>query len=98
MCARVTTTQINPEQWDESVRLTEDFVVPAAKQQNGFKVYLRLGDQTSGKTIVVYFWETEADRQASGQDSEYYREAIAKVAPLLTVDPSVEDLEVIIQV
>ena len=94
MFARVTSTQIDTDRWDEANRTTEDIVVPAAKQQKGFKGYLGLGD----KTIVVTFWETEADRQASGEGSEYYQEVMSRVAPLLTVEPVVEDLEVTIQV
>ncbi len=98
MFARVTSTQIDTDRWDEANRTTEDIVVPAAKQQKGFKGYLGLGDRTTGKTIVVTFWETEADRQASGEGSEYYQEVMSRVAPLLTVEPVVEDLEVTIQV
>jgi quinol monooxygenase YgiN len=97
MYARVSTAQIKPDRWDEAIRATEDIIVPAAKKQKGFKGYLGLGDRVTGKSIVVTFWETEADRQASSQDTPYYHEVISKIAPLLNAAPVAEDLEVVIQ-
>jgi hypothetical protein len=43
-------------------------------------------------------WEEEADREVTGSNSAYYREAIGKVVPLLTDAPLVEDLELVIQI
>ena len=40
----------------------------------------------------------EEDRQITGPNSNYYREEIGKVVPLLTDAPFVEDLEIVIQV
>ncbi len=97
MYARVTTFEINPDQTDEATNILRDSVVPAAEQQKGFAGYLLLADRGTGKGISITLWETEADREASGPGSNYYSEALAKVTPLFTAEPVVEDLEVLVQ-
>jgi hypothetical protein len=72
--------------------------VPAIQQQNGFKGYLMFVDRSTGKSVNITLWEDEGDRQVSGPDSDYYRDAIGKVVPFLTDSPLVEDLEMVIQV
>ena len=98
MYARVTSTQIAPANIEEATRITRDVVIPAAQRAKGFKGYLALGDRATGKTLVITLWETAADRDASGPTSEYYREVMAKIAPLFTAQPVVDNLEVIIHV
>jgi len=98
MYARITTTQISPENVEEATRITRDVIVPAAQSEKGFKGYLALGDRATGKTQVITLWETEADRDTSGPGSEYYGEVMSKIAPLFTSAPVVENLEVMIQV
>ena len=98
MYARITTTQMSPYRLDEAISIVRDQVVPAAQQQDGFKGYLMLIDRGTGKNIVITLWEEEKDRECTGPNSGYYRDAIGQVVPLLTDSPSVEDLELVIQV
>lgn len=98
MYARVTTIQISPYRVEEAVGVLREQVVPAIQQQNGFKGYMMFVDRSTGKSVNITLWEDEADRQVSGPDSEYYREAIGKVVPFLTDTPQIEDLEMVIQV
>ncbi len=98
MYARITTTQYSPYSLDEAVSIARERVVPAAQRQQGFKGYLMLVDRSTGQGITITFWEGEAERQVTGENSAYYREAIGHVVPLLTAQPSVQDLEVVIQV
>ncbi len=93
MFARVTFSQIVLEKADEAESIMRDIVLPMMRQQKGFKNYFSFADRASGKAITVTVWETEADRQASAQPSDYYREAIAKVAPYFTAPPVVENYE-----
>ncbi len=97
MYARVTTSQINPDQTDEATNIVRDSLVPAAEQQKGFAGYLLLGDRGTGKGISITLWETEADREASGPGSNYYSELMPKMMPLFTAELIVEDLEVLVQ-
>jgi hypothetical protein len=98
MFARVTTTQFSPYRLDESIHMAREQIVPAAQQQTGFKGYLMLVDRSTGKGITITLWEGEEDRQVTGQNSSYYRDAIGKIVPLLEAAPLVEDLELVIQV
>ncbi len=98
MYARLTTTQFSPYRLDEAIGITRDHTLPAAQQQTGFQGCLMLVDRSTGKGITITLWEEEADRQVTGPNSAYYREAIGKVVPLLTDAPTVEDFEIAIQV
>jgi quinol monooxygenase YgiN len=98
MYARVTTIQISPYRLDEAIGVLREQVVPTIQQQNGFKGYLMLVDRGTGNSINITLWEEESDRQVSGPNSEYYRNAIGKIVPFLTDAPLIEDLELVIQV
>jgi hypothetical protein len=97
MYARVTTIQISPYRLDEAIGVLREQVVPVIQQQHGFKGYLMLVDRGTGNSINITLWEEEADRQVTGPNSEYYRDAIGKVVPFLTDAPLIEDLELVIQ-
>lgn len=92
MQVRVTTVQIQPGKVDEAIRIYRDSVVPAAKQQRGYRSTMLLTDRASGKGIAITAWETAADLQAS-EASGYYQEQTAKFAPLLTAAPIREVFE-----
>ena len=98
MYARITTTEMSPYRLDEAINVVQEQVIPAARQQGGFKGYLMLVDRGSGKNIVITLWEEEKDRECTGPNSGYYRDAIGQVVPFLTGAPSVEDLELVIHV
>ena len=93
MFARMTFSQVSPDKADEAIKIMENAVLPLMRQQKGFKNYCAFYDRSSGKAITVTVWKTEEDREASDQSSDYYKEAIAKVAPLFLAPPVVEDYE-----
>lgn len=93
MFARMTFSQVSPDKADEVINIMENAVLPLMRQQKGFKNYCAFYDRSSGKAITVTVWKTEEDREASDQSSDYYKEAIAKVAPLFLAPPVVEDYE-----
>ena len=96
MQARVTTSVIQPGKTDEAIRILRDSIVPAAKQQKGFKGYLGLTDSNMDKSISITVWETEADMKAV-EANGYYQEQMAKVAQLLAGPPTMEHYEVIVR-
>jgi hypothetical protein len=98
MYARVTTIQISPYRLDEAIGVLREQVAPTMQQQNGFKGYLMFVDRSTGKSMNITLWDEEADREITGSNSAYYRDAIGKVVPLLTDAPLVEDLELVIQI
>ena len=97
MYARVTMTQFSPYRLEEAIHVAREHTVPAAQQQTGFKGYLMLVDRSTGKGLTITLWEGEEDRDVTGPNSSYYRDAIGRVVPLLQEAPSVEDFEVVIQ-
>ena len=98
MYARVTTIQISPYRMEEAIGVLKEQVVPTIQHQNGFTGYLMFVDRSTGKSVNITLWDEEADREVTGPNSSYYRDAIGRVVPLLEAAPSVEDLEIVIQV
>ena len=103
MYVRVTTLQWQigkkVETMDEAIHIDRESIVPVSKQQPGFKGFLTLVDRRGGKLVLLTLWETEAALKA-GEISGYYREQIAKFAPLsqLYVTPPYREVyELIIQ-
>ena len=83
MYARVSITQGQPGQTDEVIRIYRDSVVPAAKQQKGFKGLYLLGDRKTGKGLTISLWDTEADMTAS-ETSGYYQQQVAKFKDIVS--------------
>jgi heme-degrading monooxygenase HmoA len=96
MHVRVTYVQIRPDKVDEATQLYQESVVPAAKQQQGFKGMTLVTDRASGKGISLSYWETEAD-MAAGEASGYYQQQLAKFGPMLVAPPTREAYEVAVQ-
>jgi len=55
----------SPENIDEILRQVREVVLPQAKQDEGFKGLIALGDRQSGKTLGITFWESEEAMRAS---------------------------------
>ncbi len=96
MYARVITAQNQQGTIDEGIQIFLNSILPAARQQQGFKGALFLTDQSSNKAISISLWETEADMKA-GETSGYLQSQIAKAIPLITAAPVIETCEVSIQ-
>lgn len=92
MFARVTTFQIRPDKIDENNQVAES-IIPAIKQQTGFKTFFALQDRSSGKAILVTIFETEADMKA-GVNNGFVQQQVAKIAPFLNGTPTSEFYEV----
>lgn len=87
MFARTTIMQGRAETMDEAAKIFRESVIPAAKQQKGFKGALFLTDPKTGKGISVTMWESEEDLMA-GESGGYFRDQIAKFGPLLAGPPT----------
>ena len=96
MFARVTRSQMLPGKFDEAIRINQDSVVPAAKQQKGFIGIYGMGDRSTGKSMTISLWETEADMKAC-EASGYYQQQLAKFKDLLGAPPVREQYEVTVQ-
>ena len=88
MYARVTTAQYqNAGAIDEGAQIYRDAMLPSTQQLKSFKDVITLGDRSTGKAMVITFWETEADAQAA-ITSGFVREQSAKFAHLLSGAPA----------
>jgi heme-degrading monooxygenase HmoA len=96
MYARATNVQVSPDKVDEAIQLFRDSVVPAAKQQRGWKGVSLFVERKTGKLQSIGLWETEADAQATGEGSAYLQEQFAKFANLFTAPPVVTHYEVVV--
>ncbi len=96
MNARVTLVQTLPGKVDEAIKIYRDSVVPAARQQKGFKGLYLLTDRGASKGISITLWETEADMIA-GENSGYYQQQLAKFKDVLAAPPVREAHEVSVQ-
>jgi len=64
---------------DEGIRQAREVVLPGAKQMDGFKGIIALGDRQSGKTLGITFWESEEAMRASEEAASRLREESAQV-------------------
>lgn len=96
MYARIVTVQYQSGKVDEGLQIFLNSILPAARQQPGYKGAMALVDRTTGKAIAIALRETAADMQAT-ETSGYLQEQFAKVMPLLAGAPVVEVYEVSIQ-
>jgi heme-degrading monooxygenase HmoA len=96
MYARVTVGQFLLAKTDEAIGLYRDSVVPAARQQKGFKGIYVLTDRKTGKGLTIAFWETEADMTA-GENSGYYQQQLAKFKDVLSAPTVREAYEVTVK-
>ena len=95
MFARVTTVQGPVDRLDEGARMIQERVIPAARQQRGFRGGYWLADRQTGKVIAVVLWEDEEAVRASEAAMEQSRSQVTQAVGATT--QSVEVYEVIAQ-
>lgn len=88
MRARVIVTQAPGEVLDAGVRFTRDVLVPAARQQEGYRGYVALYDHSTGHAMAVTLWENEHAETDSDEAARAGREEAAKAfgATIVSVD------------
>jgi heme-degrading monooxygenase HmoA len=75
---------------DELLGIARESVMPAARQQRGFRDALWLTDRDANKLMIVSLWETREDMEES-ERSGYYREQLGKFGGLLAGDDVVRE-------
>jgi heme-degrading monooxygenase HmoA len=99
MHARLTTIQLRPSMTERLAGMFNESVLPASRQQQGFRGGLVLADGGTGKAVLVSLWDSEEDLRAS-EANGYYQQQVAKLAGvgLVAGPPIGETLEVKVQV
>ncbi len=90
MHARVILGKVKLNKQDEAVNIYKENIVPAAKEQKGFKSMNLLTDPGTNKFISITFWETESDMIA-GESSGYLQEQLNKIAALFVGQPIIQN-------
>ncbi len=97
MFAQLVKVKVQPGKVDEATAIFTDSVIPAAKQQKGFRNAYLLVDRSANRVIGLSLWETEADVAALAT-SGFYQEQVAKFAAIFDGPPEREVYEVGAQV
>ena len=96
MFARVVTLQFQAGKDDDAVHLFQNFILPAVKQQQGFKGAYVMTDESNEKGLGITLWDSEADLLAT-ETSESFLEQIAKLGQVVSAPPTRENFEVNLQ-
>jgi hypothetical protein len=86
MVARVTRVHVSPEDVDESVRLFDESVVPAAEQEEGFMGALLLV-RPDGEALAIDLCDT-LEHMKDNERNGFYQTQVAKFAGKLVGHPS----------
>ena len=93
MNARVVTAQLEPDKIDEAVSQYRNAVVPAAKQQRGYRGKLLFLSREKRQALSITLWETESDMLAS-ESSGYLEAQFRGLESLFSAPPTTEHYEV----
>jgi hypothetical protein len=96
MFARVTHIETLRSKIDDAIAIYRDSVVPAAKQQKGFVSTHMLSDRSTGKSIAVVLWDTEADMMVN-EASGYYHQQLDKFKAVAVKPITREHYEVTVE-
>ena len=87
--SRVIMGKVEPARHEEAFAIFTDDIIPAAKEQQGFRGANLFTDPQTGKFISTTIWQSEEDMISSGK-SGYLKEQLDKVADFLTDTPVIE--------
>jgi quinol monooxygenase YgiN len=91
MHARVNATRWKPEKVEEGLDLTWNTIVPAYREQPGFKGYLLLTEPGGDKAMAITLWESEEEMQASAPVAQAM---IPQLSEIIQERPVTETYEV----
>jgi len=81
MWVRMSTFQGSAGQSDDEIerqlRTLSENIIPTARQMDGYKGVLSLGDRSTGKSISLTFWESQEAMRASEEAADKLRQQAA---------------------
>lgn len=80
MYARVNVLEGTPDQIDAMFDEVREWILPRAKELDGFRGVAALGDRQSGKALGITFWESEEAMHASEEVADHGRTESAEVS------------------
>jgi heme-degrading monooxygenase HmoA len=73
MFARVSIIQGSADGVDESTRMVQERILPAARELDGFAGMLVLSDRSTGRSMGITLWKTEQALKASEEAADRLR-------------------------
>jgi heme-degrading monooxygenase HmoA len=92
--SRVIMGKVDPKKYEEAFALFTDDIIPAAKEQQGFRGANLFTNPRTGQFISTTIWKTEED-MISSDNSGYLKKQLAKVADLFIELPVIEHYNVL---
>ena len=83
MYARLTRFRLKVERVEQSIKIFNESILPAAKNQKGYCGIFLFMNKRTGESTSLSFWDSEADCQAS-EENHYYQEQLIKVMNFLS--------------
>jgi heme-degrading monooxygenase HmoA len=96
MYARMITGQTQRGQMGDFLTVCRDTILPALRQEQGFRNVVLLTEPTTDQFIVMVLWETESEARAS--EASFGRQQLPLIAHFLTGQPAVEGYNVSLHV
>ena len=93
MHARVVIMEMQPIDVEEAVRTYRDRVVPAGREQEGFRGAWMLTDPETGGGLSISLWESADDMLAS-QESDFHHRELGELEDFLISAPVRKHYEV----
>ena len=87
--SRVIMGKVEPVKIDEAFAIFTDDIIPAAKEQPGYRGANLFTNPQTGQFISTTVWKTE-EEMISSDKSGYLKDQLDKVAVLLTEPPVIE--------
>ena len=97
MYANLTTLYLCPNKMDEVIHIYQQEIIPFVQRQEGCQLITLLVDPDRDQIIVIGWWESEAELQASQQETQY-RQQLAQLNPILLATPLCTSYQVSLQV
>ena len=92
--SRITFVKLKPDvSLDDTRKIWEGSVVPAAKDQKGFIGGFLLVTEQRDEAVAVTLWESKDDALA-GEQSSYYQDQVKKFAAFLAAPPETKHYDV----
>jgi heme-degrading monooxygenase HmoA len=92
--SRVIMGKVDPKKHEEAFALFTDDIIPAAKEQQGFRGANLFTNPRTGQFISTTIWKTKED-MISSDNSGYLKKQLAKVADLFIELPVIEHYNVL---
>ena len=96
MHARASTIQASRDKLGELERILDSAVVDELERSDGYSGIVGLVDPTTGKCVVISFWETDQAMRASDERASRLRNEVSRRLGG-SGEPEVERYEVVLQ-